>query len=262
MNVTVSLGIRVPFVKFQNNAWAVVNPLNDARAKAKLDALYDETVNPDAAGTTKMHLDYIRTWKAMPSLWFDVENSYDNSEDLEANIGFQPGTGYSLSSEMQCHLLEKDESGNVIKTLVTVKDQNVIGLYGGNSKISMPISNVIPSSELPGNHYYVLQATFTNSNGEAVAATSDVITINGTSTNVDHISSFPYEIYPNPATDMLYIKGKANRSEPCNISIYQITGQLVLHNNQCNAVNISGLAAGMYIIKVNGKTSRFIKNQL
>ncbi|MCG8582378.1 MAG: family 16 glycosylhydrolase, partial [Bacteroidales bacterium] len=114
MNVTVSLGVRVPFVKFSNNAWSVVNPENDARAKAKLDALYDETVNPDPAGTTKMHLDYIRTWKALPSLWFDMDPSYDNQVDLIANIGFQPGTGFNLSSGLSCKLVEKNEAGNTV----------------------------------------------------------------------------------------------------------------------------------------------------
>ncbi|AUS05492.1 family 16 glycosylhydrolase [Pseudotamlana carrageenivorans] len=52
MNVTASLGLRRPFVKFSNNANRAVNPLEGEEAKKQL-----------AGMPTSMYVDYIRVWK-------------------------------------------------------------------------------------------------------------------------------------------------------------------------------------------------------
>ncbi|MCG8578939.1 MAG: T9SS type A sorting domain-containing protein, partial [Bacteroidales bacterium] len=179
-----------------------------------------------------------------------------------ANVGFQPGTGFNINSGLHCKLVEKNELGNTVNTFVTITDESVRDLYGGDSKVVMSISNVNPSSELPVNHYYALEATFTNSNGEIVTSTSDEVVITGLTTNINEVSSFPYEIYPNPSSDFISIKGKDGQDKPYTVSIYNTTGNLVKHINQTNLVNISDLAPGLYFINVNGNTSRFIKKQL
>lgn len=51
MNVTASLGLRKPFVKFSNNANRAVNPLQDERAKKQIVGI-----------PTTMSVDYIRVW--------------------------------------------------------------------------------------------------------------------------------------------------------------------------------------------------------
>ncbi|WP_299556505.1 family 16 glycosylhydrolase [Seonamhaeicola sp.] len=51
MNVTASLGLRRPFVKFSNNANRAVNPLIDEEAKKQLEGM-----------PTTMSVDYIRVW--------------------------------------------------------------------------------------------------------------------------------------------------------------------------------------------------------
>ncbi len=52
MNVTASLGLRRPFVKFSNNANRAVNPLEDLIAKKQLEGM-----------PTTMLVDYIRVWE-------------------------------------------------------------------------------------------------------------------------------------------------------------------------------------------------------
>lgn len=54
MNVTLSLGLRVPFVKFMNNRFEAVDPTLDERAKKQLPAI-----------PTSMSVDYVRVWKKM-----------------------------------------------------------------------------------------------------------------------------------------------------------------------------------------------------
>ncbi|WP_452228504.1 MULTISPECIES: family 16 glycosylhydrolase [unclassified Lacinutrix] len=51
MNVTASLGLRRPFVKFSNNANRAVDPLEDEEAKKQLQGM-----------PTTMYVDYIRVW--------------------------------------------------------------------------------------------------------------------------------------------------------------------------------------------------------
>ena len=51
MNVTMSLGLRVPFVKFMNNRFEPVDPMIDERAKKQL-----------AGMPTSMSVDYVRVW--------------------------------------------------------------------------------------------------------------------------------------------------------------------------------------------------------
>lgn len=52
MNVTLSLGLRKPFVEFYNNRNNAVNPETDARAAAKLPGM-----------PTSMFIDYVRVWE-------------------------------------------------------------------------------------------------------------------------------------------------------------------------------------------------------
>lgn len=56
MNVTASLGLRRPFVKFSNNANRAVNPLVDEEAKKQLEGM-----------PTTMFVDYIRVWRKKPN---------------------------------------------------------------------------------------------------------------------------------------------------------------------------------------------------
>lgn len=55
MNVTASLGLRRPFVKFFNNANRAVNPIEDEDAKKQLQGM-----------PTTMYVDYIRVWTKKP----------------------------------------------------------------------------------------------------------------------------------------------------------------------------------------------------
>lgn len=62
-------------------------------------------------------------------------------------------------------------------------------------------------------------------------------------------------VYPNPATDILTINVK-DFSGNMNVELYDVKGQKVLSQNEANfsnekSINISSLAAGIYVLKVN-----------
>ena len=64
------------------------------------------------------------------------------------------------------------------------------------------------------------------------------------------------KMYPNPAKNNLFIETALNSD--INVSIIDVLGKEVINSKVSNnAVNISGLTSGMYIVKITeeGKTS-------
>lgn len=68
-------------------------------------------------------------------------------------------------------------------------------------------------------------------------------------------------IYPNPATDYINI-ACTEHSEPIQVKIFSLSGMLVWQNLNCNpneAIDISYLPAGLYLLNINNKTIKFSK---
>lgn len=72
-------------------------------------------------------------------------------------------------------------------------------------------------------------------------------------------------VYPNPTSDLLYLKVPANPGSKLTYRIYNINGQVMLTGilNDNREINIAVLAAGTYSVVVSGETlsgsARFIK---
>ena len=77
-------------------------------------------------------------------------------------------------------------------------------------------------------------------------------------TEVDEMSANE-GIFPNPAADMLYFNFDVKSD--VTMQIFSATGQLVMEKNLSseNAVDISSLNEGLYIVKIDGKTYKFSK---
>jgi hypothetical protein len=65
-------------------------------------------------------------------------------------------------------------------------------------------------------------------------------------------------VYPNPANDVLYIRGLENTTE---VSIYNAIGVMVkvVNVSDTESINISELSAGLYIAKFGDNVVRFTK---
>jgi PKD repeat protein len=70
-----------------------------------------------------------------------------------------------------------------------------------------------------------------------------------------------WTIYPNPASKQLRVTvGDGFETRPYNIEIYDVVGQMVMQGKlQNNIINVESLSSGMYFLKVNGKTVKFVK---
>ena len=74
--------------------------------------------------------------------------------------------------------------------------------------------------------------------------------------SVENIQNLSLKIYPNPAKEILHISGISGKKY---YEIIGADGKLVLKGNTSENINISSLAKGMYIFKIEGKTFKFIK---
>ena len=68
-----------------------------------------------------------------------------------------------------------------------------------------------------------------------------------------------FGVYPNPSTGIITISGLHGSAE---ISIFNMTGTLMLQTESAETIDISSLDPGMYILKIgNGKPVKFIKEE-
>jgi hypothetical protein len=80
----------------------------------------------------------------------------------------------------------------------------------------------------------------------------------------DSKSDTEIKIYPNPATNILYIQ---NRNSIENIRIYNTQGKLIdiklnisiINHNELK-LNIENFTSGVYIIKIGNSSKKFIKH--
>ena len=79
-----------------------------------------------------------------------------------------------------------------------------------------------------------------------------------TSTGVDENGESVLGLYPNPAKEMVRIEGIATNSE---VEFYNALGMLVktVNANAGQEINVSDLAAGLYLIRCGSQTIRFVK---
>ncbi len=72
------------------------------------------------------------------------------------------------------------------------------------------------------------------------------------STNIDENNKNIIEVYPNPSDEYVNINYDGLKQ------IYTILGKKLFETNE-NIINISALSKGVYMIKTDGMTMRFIK---
>lgn len=67
-------------------------------------------------------------------------------------------------------------------------------------------------------------------------------------------------LYPNPSSDFIVIKSSKS-GEKFNIKIYSVSGQLIKSGNYISgeAIDVSTLTSGIYIVKANNSTFKLIK---
>lgn len=195
---------------------------------------------------------------------------YANSE---INIGAIPNEGYHFAG------WQDGEMSNP-RTIIVTQDAE----YIANFSQTLPTTYTITVHYLPeqglilGAGTYVVGSTATlvaiPNDGYIFAKWSDGITDETRQVFVDHdieLSAFfsftdveendaeSFSLYPNPANDVIRIEGLEDASE---VLIYNTYGVCVkaMSLGGDGDINVSDLAAGLYLLRVNGHTMRFVKD--
>lgn len=77
----------------------------------------------------------------------------------------------------------------------------------------------------------------------------------GPNDNVVEISSETLSVYPNPATDVIYIEGAENEM----VRVYDATGRLVMQQVYNGNLDVSTLAKGVCAVKTGNQITKFVK---
>lgn len=85
-----------------------------------------------------------------------------------------------------------------------------------------------------------------------------IITRGSNPTGIESIDTKAIQIYPNPVTDYVLIKGI---TQPALVSVYSIQGTALLQREVQpeEAIYVGNLSSGIYLIKVDGKTFKVLK---
>lgn len=134
---------------------------------------------------------------------------------------------------------------------------------------STPITELEYSDSLPykgTNHYMVRTAkkTITGSGSYinlSLGISSEINGLNGTIAHVSSLANDKLKVYPTLASDHLNIETKKSKSS--TYKIISINGTEVLCdsiNSKKTRIDISTLPQGMYIILIDGSSTRFVKH--
>lgn len=138
-----------------------------------------------------------------------------------------------------------------LKTMVSDEDSfgsSIIKSVKSNSNPAVLMAEVNANEELVltpiGSGTADIVISF-NSNGKVVEKTLKVNSVSGTLATAE-VKKLEFSIYPNPVTDILYIK---TQEKVISVAIFDISGKLI--NTQFNSgqINVSTLSKGMYILK-------------
>ncbi|MBR9913131.1 MAG: hypothetical protein GYB33_22555, partial [Gammaproteobacteria bacterium] len=166
MHVIVSMGLRRQFITFNSQCQrADPNPNN--------------VVSEGFPEDTTMQVAYIKSWEALPSVWVDdptkyTTTQYPNNQTLDVTVNYHGGSNHHVVAEkfngITVNLVQKNASG-VVQVVRSAVDSSVVTeakRYGGKTVISIDLTGVTPSSQLPEGHYYALAPAFRSSNGSDV----------------------------------------------------------------------------------------------
>tara|TARA_B110000046_G_scaffold6876_1_gene7277 strand:+ start:1089 stop:1664 length:576 start_codon:yes stop_codon:yes gene_type:complete len=115
--------------------------------------------------------------------------------------------------------------------------------------VSSSILSVTFATDTPGTYYFHCGTNPSNS-----ANWGKITVLDSASSGITEEQMSRYSVYPNPVTDILTIDGLNHTAK-----IYNLIGKKVMGVNT-SIIDVRSLPKGMYIIKIGGYSSTFIKN--
>ncbi len=200
------------------------------------------------------------------SISVDDKNKYLTTEyftegTLDVYVNYEAGTGNTVSNELggvMVMLREMTSDWNTVVKDHVVSDASAIGKQNGQAKISIDLSNLTPSNELPNGNFYFLLPRFKTSTGEefAIQGMNPINIVRRNTTSVEE-ENMDIKLYPNPANNMVSIIGDNSYA---TAKIFDIGGSLL--SNQLiidNAISTAQLPNGIYIIELTDSNNKIVR---
>jgi len=171
-----------------------------------------------------------------------IEVSFKMQTITSYNITATAGTGGSISP-----------SGN-ISVNVGIDQTFTFSANSGYEISQVLIDNLNNFPAVAAGNY-----TFTN-----VTANHKIEVYFSPTTGISEVTAEKMTIYPNPTSGQLRVSGDILDSKDSEIRIYNVVGQVVFTSQLSKlspetTIDISGLANGLYFLKVGGKVVKIIK---
>ena len=230
-------------------------------------------------------------WEAWRSVVADVDG-INGVSAMDASLIMQYSVGIIKQFPIEC----KSQTGIIGDVTITVENREIVfrssgEIFGLNLSVQenfsilgtpiFPDVNMISSSNINETSYAIGLATAYSPAVNAIlmriplsglekgSVTFDLIVNNvkkyftvDLTTGIVNVSKKFISVYPNPATNELFLKNVGENSE---ISIYDMTGKVQMKFSiDCDRINISNLANGIYTIKISDRNNirmfKFVKH--
>ncbi|MDR1543528.1 MAG: T9SS type A sorting domain-containing protein [Prevotellaceae bacterium] len=176
-------------------------------------------------------------------IWLNIKSTHDI-----ASVTFE---GYVLTAQEQAPRLRA----------VMAADIDTVFTLGEN----MPVNKIFKIEDLTAETSYRFDITVVdNKNNQSqtyelsftTLAEDAEVTNPFIITETSTISTSQIYLFPNPATDILYISGV---SENENVRIFDISGRTVSAQMNNGAIDVSSLSNGIYMLQAGGQVMKFVK---
>lgn len=151
--------------------------------------------------------------------------TYDETNNSITLVGYTFSSAFFIKINQFSN--NQFSSGTVAKTTLTVP-------------ASIQVESI---SNISQNQYYLTAETHTSGNSSLYRFTEQVVGIDKSITNKNHI-------YPNPASDILHIKYDNLKLA----QLYSLSGAEIYHSNKKN-IDVSNFKKGIYILKLISKVN-------
>ncbi|MBD1388352.1 Ig-like domain-containing protein [Neiella sp. HB171785] len=243
MHLIFSQGLRRHLIKYNS-------------ACQRADPNPDNVISQGFPEKARMQVEYVKTWKALPSVWIANPGQYQSTNypaggDLRVTVSYHGGSDDYVDSGnyngVTLNLIEKNANGlvRVVKSVNDPSTTNDDKKYAGDAVMTIDLSGVTPTADLPNGHYYALAPVFKSSNGSTIYAQSAVANINITGSNNGGGNVAVTGVSLSPSSLSLAVN--ATKQLSATVSPYNASNPSVYYYSDDSAiasVNDSGLVTG------------------
>jgi 6-pyruvoyl-tetrahydropterin synthase len=197
---------------------------------------------------------------------YGIACHFNISNAVSAPISFS-NTSSWIGDATNSFLFQKNLSSNNLAMTMVRNNQTNINGFGQIGILSIPID-----ANAPANSDMILNFTDIKLIMNDGTEITDFNVINDTlkivaPNSIGNIAlNNGIEVYPNPMNDQLTIKMNQSENEAITISIQDLMGRVILHQeyqildlNHEFKLNTSTLSSGNYILKINTSTNQYVQ---